>query len=201
MKRETVRGLCLNLANEAADLAIAELVKTDGHQIAQRLSDGELLTDILRGSCDRNKSPAKYVRRRWIGEGSPYNFKEESRDRKVRMGKIRPTDLVIRGHFSSERFECFVVVDVRGDLFGGLYHLPPDGTPTRFEAWCRLYRCEDPRKWEVHYVDVIVPYLKPAQRRIYKLERIDRSNPLVAKEVDARELCLFFESPQGGTFG
>lgn len=190
--------VCLGKANYAVDLAVKELVKTRGGQVVERGNEWQFLVALSREtSAERLRAELeKYLTR---SRGGNYHFKESSREEIV--GSIRPVDLIISGHFTSETLERFVVVDLKGDIFD--QSDSRFGEPVRFEAWCRLYYLPESRQWFIHYVDIIIRHKYPAQRSLFMFqhEKSGDRNPCVAEERAPDRLCKFFESPQGGMWG
>lgn len=198
-RKQRELNTCLDKANRATDLSIKELIKTRGGQVVGRGDEWQFLIALSREtSAKRLRTELKrYITKCRNGN---YHFKESGR--KKIIGDIRPVDLVISGHFTSEILERFVVVDIEGEIRcpeDGLSH----GDYVRFEAWCRLYYLPKTREWFVHYVDIIVRHKSPAQRALFMFqhEKSGDRNPCVAEEMAPDELCKFFETPQGGTWG
>lgn len=195
MSEQTEFDVCRKKADQAIDLAVAELVKTRGGHVVKL---GDELTSLLR-TLYHTKLSRKQIRvsvKEYEDSENTYTF-EETR-RMVRVGKVRSVDLMITGHFSSETSERFVVIDLQGELSDQetrSYYV-------RFEAWCRLYYLPERKEWFVHYVDIIIRHKSPAERTLFMFEH-EKSGQLVrATEKDLDELCLFFKNgPQGGMWG
>lgn len=196
-QKQTELNTCLDKAGRAIDLSIKELIETRGGQVGRRGDEWQFLIALSREtSTKRLRTELKgYLTR---CRDNSYHFEESSR--KKIIGDIRPIDLVISGHFTSETLERFVVVDLEGEIRcpeDGLSH----GDYVRFETWCRLYYLPKTQGWFVHYVDIIIRHKSPMQRVLFMFEHGKSGEVVRAKEQDPKELCLFFESPQGGTWG
>ncbi|MFA6594353.1 MAG: hypothetical protein WCT16_03820 [Candidatus Buchananbacteria bacterium] len=182
-------------ARRAIDLAVKELVTTRGGQIAERGDERQFIVSLSREkseACLRGKIK-KYLA---MTSDSNYYYKESGRNE--RTGNIRPTDLVIAGHFSSETQERFIVADLKGEIFDD----EKCSSYVRFEAWCRMYYCPNTqRSWFVHYVDIIIRHKSPTQHALFEFEYAKSGNVIKATEVEPNSLCLFFETLQGGTWG
>jgi hypothetical protein len=196
-------NMCLDRAHRATDLAIEELMRTRGGQISGSEDDFQFILNLSKTPehCLKTKIN-EYLRRNvW---NVAYSFKETNR--RQRDGDMRPIDLVISRHCSSETHEMFVVTDLKGEIFDksrkedgcGQYQ----GSYARFEAWCRLYYLPTKQRWYVHYVDLIIRHKSPAQRALFMIEHSGSTEePSRAEEKSADKLCLFFETPQGGVWG
>lgn len=189
---------CLDKANRAIDLAVEELVRTRGGRVRDSGDDLEFLISLSRESRRLKTEIKKYLESSKSGACS---FKETERSQ--RIGKIRSVDLVIACHGTSETREMFVVVDLKGEIFDKKedkrFWRP---SRVRFEAWCRLYYLPMKKEWFVHYVDIIIRHKSTAQRALFVIEHSRLSEePSRAEERAPDALCLFFETPQGGTWG
>jgi len=181
-------------ANRAVDLAVKELITTRGGQIVRHGDEWQFLI-ALSGEKSAKRLRTEIKEYLTSSRGGNYHFKESSRDE--RIGNIRPTDLVIAGHFSSETLERFIVVDLKGKVSDDKEY----SDYVRFEAWCRLYYLPNTKEWFVHYVDIIIRHKSPAQRALFMFECTKSGDIMKATEKEHDDLCLFFESLQGGTWG
>lgn len=187
----------LDKANRVVDLAVEELMRTRGGQVSGSGDDFQFLINLSQPTTRRLKTEINKYLRKCVG--GTYCFKETSREQ--RDGDIRPIDLIMSRHFTSETHEMFIVVDLKGEIYKkGDEQLR--GSYARFEAWCRLYYLPTKQRWYVHYVDMIIRHKSPAQRALFVIEHSRSSEePSRAEERAPDELCLFFEKPQGGTWG
>ena len=180
--------------NRAVDLAVKELITTRGGEVVRYGDEWQFLVALSRETSIKHLKTE--IKKYLVSSRGGNHYFEES-NRKERVGNIRPTDLVIARHFSSETLERFIVVDLEGEVSSdGKY-----SNYVRFEAWCRLYYLPETQEWFVHYVDMIIRHKSPAQRAVFMFEYAKSGDVMKAVEKRHDDLCLFFESPQGGTWG
>lgn len=122
-------------------------------------------------------------------------------DRQFEVGNKRPADLIRECVLFPEKWERFVVSDIEGRAAPKKLKATSrsliDYPFVRFEAWCRLC-CRKEPSWYIHYVDFIVRCPGPARRHLFTFWNRD---PTSVKSGSPDDLCLFFETPQGGMFG
>lgn len=198
MSKQEGRKQCLDKSNRAIDLAIAELARTRGGEIVRGENERQFILGLNREtSGKRIRAEIKMYLQDTVG--GVYSFKKNGRT-DIRVGDVRPVDLVISRHLTSETQERFIVVDLDGSLYKGTDKYPVRYR-VRLEAWCRLYYLPERAEWFVHFVDIIVRHRPLAQRVLFTFEHGESGELVCASEADPSKLCLFFETPQGGMWG